>query len=158
MTEEHDLEELRALGRSIVDRSLYMVLATSDRTGHAWATPVYFAPEEYRGFLWVSRPETRHSRNLAERPELAIAIFDSSAPVGTGRAVYMVASGRELAGDERAAAVERFSHRSLSHGGHPWGVADLERQAGVRIYRATAAEQYVNDEFDRRVAVSLWED
>ena len=76
MKQEVDLQELQALGRSIVDRSLYMVLATADRAGRPWATPVYFAPEEYRSFVWVSRPDARHSRNLAERPELGITIFD----------------------------------------------------------------------------------
>ena len=42
---------------------------------------------------WVSRPVTRHSRNLAVRPELAIVIFDSTAPVYTGQAVYNEAVG-----------------------------------------------------------------
>lgn len=156
MTDEDDAQRLQSLGRSIVDRSLYMVLATADRVGRPWATPVYFAPEEYRGFVWVSRPDARHSCNIAERPELGIAIFDSSAPISTGRAVYITATGRRLEDDERIAALAAFSHRAVSHGGSPWTVPDLERPEGVRMYRATAVEQHVNDDLDRRQPVTLW--
>lgn len=158
MNENADLEELRALGRSILDGSLYMVLATADAAGRPWPTPVYFAPEAYRSFLWLSRSDARHSRNIAERPALGIAVFDSSAPISTGRAVYMAATGRELEGDDRSAAIERFSRRAVAHGGRPWTVTDLELPAGLRLYRATAVEQYVLDEHDRRVPVTLWEE
>jgi nitroimidazol reductase NimA-like FMN-containing flavoprotein (pyridoxamine 5'-phosphate oxidase superfamily) len=156
MRQEDDAEQLQSLGRSIVDRSLYMVLATADGVGRPWATPVYFAPEEYRGFVWVSRPDARHSRNIAERPEVGITIFDSSAPISTGRAVFITATSRRLEDDERIAAVAVFSHRAVLHGGRPWTVADLERPEGVRMYRATAVEQHVNDELDRRLPVTLW--
>jgi Pyridoxamine 5'-phosphate oxidase len=157
VSENADMGELRALGRSIIDRSLYMVLATADASGRPWATPVYFAPEAYRSFLWLSRPDAQHSYNIAERPELGITFFDSSAPINTGRAVYMAATGRELERDERAAAVERYSRRSVAHGGGPWIVSDLDLPAGLRLYRATAVEQYVLDEQDERVPVTLWE-
>jgi uncharacterized protein YhbP (UPF0306 family) len=157
VSENADLGELRTLGRSIVDRSLYMVLATADASGRPWATPVYFASEAYRSFLWVSRPDAQHSRNIAERAELGITVFDSSAPINTGRAIYMAATGRELEGDERAAAAECYSRRAVAHGGRPWTVSDLEPPAGLRLYRATAVEQYVLDEQDERVSVTLWE-
>jgi nitroimidazol reductase NimA-like FMN-containing flavoprotein (pyridoxamine 5'-phosphate oxidase superfamily) len=92
-TNEHD--QLTALGRSIVERSLYMVLATADAGGRPWATPVYFAPDGNRSFIWVSRQDARHSRNIGDRPELGITMFDSSAPISTGRAVYVAALGRD---------------------------------------------------------------
>jgi hypothetical protein len=52
-------------------------------------SPVWFASEDYRNFHWVSSPDSKHSRNLATRREVAIAIFDSSVPVGAAQAVYM---------------------------------------------------------------------
>ena len=39
--------DLEASGRSIVDDNLYMVLATADADGRPWASPVYFASEDY---------------------------------------------------------------------------------------------------------------
>ena len=66
MTEEHDLG---AVARSIIDKHRYMTLGTADADGLPWASPVWYAPRDYREFFWVSSPEARHSRNLAVRPE-----------------------------------------------------------------------------------------
>ena len=151
-----ELDELRALGRALVDHSLYMVIGTSDGAGRPWVSPV-FAPDSYRDFIWVSRPDARHSRNLVARPELSIAIFDSSVPISTGRGVYIAGSGRELVADERRAALEVFSRRSLGHGGRAWTPADIEPPAALRLYCGTSAEQYVLDASDRRISVHLWD-
>lgn len=45
--------------------------------------------------VWVSRPGTRHSRNLTARPDVAIAIYDSHRPGGWS-ALYMTAVAEEL--------------------------------------------------------------
>ncbi len=50
--------------KAIIDANLYMVLGTADEGGHPWVSPVYYAPVDYREFIWVSRPETLHSHNL----------------------------------------------------------------------------------------------
>jgi nitroimidazol reductase NimA-like FMN-containing flavoprotein (pyridoxamine 5'-phosphate oxidase superfamily) len=85
-------EDNAAVAKAIIDANLYMVLATADRDCNPWVSPVYYAPDGYRDFFWVSRPEARHSRNLSARAggEIAIVIFDSSVPIDTGQAVYLV--------------------------------------------------------------------
>jgi Pyridoxamine 5'-phosphate oxidase len=144
-----------ALGRRIVDANLYMVLGTADEDGRPWVSPVYFAHADFREFYWVSRPERVHSRNLVDRAEVGIVIFDSQVPISTGQAVYMSASAGELTGTEREVPIELFSRRSLEHGGVPWTLADVEPPAHLRLYRAVASEQYVLDANDERVPVSL---
>jgi hypothetical protein len=74
--------------REIIDSNLYMTLATADAEGCPWASPVWFAHECYRDFLWVFRPEARHSRNVAARPELALVVFDSTVAPGDAADVY----------------------------------------------------------------------
>jgi Pyridoxamine 5'-phosphate oxidase len=147
-------QEPAAIARAIVDDNKYMVLATADGSGRPWASPVWYAPQSYRELLWVSASDTTHSRNLDERRELSIVIFDSSVPIGTGVGVYMRAVANELAGDVRAEAIEIFSRRSLAHGGHAWTLDDVQAPARVRLYRATAVEQYLGQN-DRRVLVTL---
>jgi hypothetical protein len=132
-----------------------MVLGTADRDGRPWASPVYYAPAAYRDFFWVSRPGSRHSCNIETRPEVGIVVFDSSVRIGTGQGVYMSAVAREVEGDERAEGIEIFSRRSLTHGGREWTVADVDAPGGLRLYRATAAEQYCLNRDDRRVLVDL---
>lgn len=150
MTNEHDRA---AIARAIIDASLYMVLGTADEAGRPWVTPVYYAPEDYREFFWVSAPDAKHSRNLEERREVSIAIFDSSVPINTGQCVYISAVARELAGGERAEGLDIYSRRSLAHGGREWPLEDVQSPARHRLYQASAVDHYILDEHDDRVPV-----
>jgi hypothetical protein len=133
--------ELAALARQMIDDNLYMTLATADEAGRPWPSPVYYAVEDYREFIWVSRPESKHSRNLAVRPELGIAIFDSRVPIDTGRGVFLSATAEELTGQpDSERAIATFSRRSQLHGGDEWTLADVETPAELRLYRAIASE------------------
>jgi hypothetical protein len=152
MKEERDQA---SVAREIIDRSLYMVIATADPSGQPWASPVYFAPSGYRDFFWVSEPEASHSINLRDRREVGIVIFDSSVPIGTGQGVYMVGVARELPAHETAEGIEIFSNRSLGHGGTEWTTEDVSPPARHRLYQATAEAHYVLDQHDHRVEVSL---
>ncbi len=105
--------DLATAVREIIDSNLYATLATADAEGRPWASPVWFAHEGYRDFLWVSRPEARHSRNVAARPELALVIFDSTA--APGDAVYVEGRGEELEGHELEHAIAVYSRRSEAH-------------------------------------------
>jgi hypothetical protein len=147
--------DLAASARAIVDANLYMALATADESGRPWVSPVYFAPLGYRDLLWVSRPERRHSRNLAVRETVSIAIFDSTVPIGTGRGVYMTGTASEVADDELEECIDVFSRRSLAHGGGPFSAAEARAPAPLRLYRATASEQWILDSGDNRVPVTL---
>jgi nitroimidazol reductase NimA-like FMN-containing flavoprotein (pyridoxamine 5'-phosphate oxidase superfamily) len=147
-------EELRTVVRAIIDSNRYMTLATADETGLPWASPVWYAPAQYREFLWVSSPEARHSRNLATRPQLAIVIFDSHQP-GSWHAVYMSAVAEELVGVEVDEGIEIFSRRSEAQELRAWTREDVRPPARHRLYRATAFEHFVLDPEDQRLPVSL---
>jgi nitroimidazol reductase NimA-like FMN-containing flavoprotein (pyridoxamine 5'-phosphate oxidase superfamily) len=146
-----DQQDLRALARSIIDSNRYMTLGTADASGLPWVSPVWYAPAEYRDFFWVSSPDARHSRNLGERPELAIVIFDSHR-AGDWNALYMSAVAEELVdvGD----GIEVFSRRSEAQGMRAWMRDDVLPPARHRLYRATATAQFVLDPHDQRRPLS----
>jgi Pyridoxamine 5'-phosphate oxidase len=150
MNDEHDLA---AVARKIVDERLYMVLATADRTGQPWASPVYFAHRDYRDFFWISQPDATHSINLRDRREVGIVIFDSTVPIDTGQGVYVLGVARELPAHETGAGVEIFSERSAGHDGGELTVDDVSPPARHRLYQATAEAHFVLDEHDHRVEV-----
>ena len=131
--------ERAQLARGIIDANLYMTLATADQEGRPWASPVYYAVDGYREFVWVSAPDATHSRNLAARPQIAIVIFDSTQRINTGRGVYMSARAEPVADPEIDRALEIFSERSVAHGGEVWTRAHLEPHDRFRLYRATAS-------------------
>lgn len=152
MTREEDAD---AMARRIIDTNWYMTLATADEDGTPWASPVWFAPESETTFLWVSKPEARHSRNLAARPQLAIVMFDSTVPVGGAEALYTEAVAEELEGLEAERAIAIFSRRSEAFGAGEWTAERIAAPAELRLYRAVASAQYVLDRTDRRVPVNL---
>ena len=137
--------DLDAVARSIIDDNRYMALGTADETGRPWVSPVYYAPDGYRTFYWVSSPERRHSRNVAVRPEVSIVVFDSHVAIGEGQAVYMAVTAAELAGEELERGIETFSRVSQRHGARAWTLEDVRPPAELRLYRATVSEHWVLD-------------
>ena len=148
-------DDLAADARAIVDANRYMTLATADGDGRPWASPVWFAHEGYTDFLWVSRPDARHSCNLASRPGLAIVVFDSTVPEGGARAVYVEAEAELLDGAELERGIAAFSRRSEERGVGHWGIADVTAPAPHRLYRARASAHFVLGADDRRIPVRL---
>lgn len=136
-------QDFGAIAREIIDSNLYMVLGTADETGQPWVSPVYFAPQGYQEFYWVSSPEVRHSRNIAARPQVSIVVFNSQAPIGTGQAVYMSATAQELAEEELDQGIAVFSASSIRHGGREWKREKVQSPTLYRLYRAIATEHWV---------------
>jgi hypothetical protein len=144
--------------RDIIGASRYLVLATADATGRPWSSPVYFAHLDLIEFFWVSSPDVTHSRNIAERPEVGIAIFDSQAAIGTGQGVYLSAVARRVEDGETARGIDAFSRRSVAHGGPEWAREDVRPGAGLRLYQATASSHWIlakDGRPDHRVPVPL---
>ena len=144
--------------RDMIEASRYLVLATADAAGRPWSTPVYFAHIGFTEFFWVSSPNVTHSRNIAVRPEVGIAVFDSHAEIGTGQGVYMSAAAALLEDGETARGIEAFSRRSVAHGARAWASEDVRPGAGLRLYRATADSHSIlakDGQPDHRIAVPL---
>jgi nitroimidazol reductase NimA-like FMN-containing flavoprotein (pyridoxamine 5'-phosphate oxidase superfamily) len=148
-------EDTAAIAHRIVDANMYMTLATADADGRPWASPVWYAPAGPTEFLWVSAPGTRHSRNIAVRPEIAIVIFDSTVPVGAAEALYMDARAAQLSVDALEQAIAGYSQRSQACGAPAWEPADVQPPARFRLYRATASSQSVLGPHDERLPLTL---
>jgi len=147
--------DLAALAREIIDANQYMTLATADEDGHPWASPVWFAHEDYTRLVWVSKPDARHSGNLVGRDQAGIVIFDSTVPVGGARAVYLDARVEQLDADRAERYIAVFSRRSEERGGPRWTGDDVRPPASLRLYLASASAHYVLGENDERIAVRL---
>jgi nitroimidazol reductase NimA-like FMN-containing flavoprotein (pyridoxamine 5'-phosphate oxidase superfamily) len=135
-------DELSDHARSVIDSNRYMALGTADEAGQPWVSPVWYASEDYRNFHWVSSPDSKHSRNLATRPAVAIAIFDSSVPVGAAQAVYMKGLAKELTGEELEPGLEVFDRVSQEDIGREWGLDQVQGSALARLYCATVSEYW----------------
>jgi nitroimidazol reductase NimA-like FMN-containing flavoprotein (pyridoxamine 5'-phosphate oxidase superfamily) len=134
------------IARAILDAGIYVVLATADVDGVPSASPVWFATENYRELYWVSYPGARHSQNIAVRPQIAMVVFDSTVPAGTGQGVYMTATAEQLSDP---AAIEYgigvFSRESVRQGNEGWGLDRITGEARLRLYRARVQEYSILD-------------
>jgi len=141
----------------------YMTLGTTEPDGRPRVSPVYFTHDEYRDFYWVSSPDAHHSRNVAQRPDVAIVIFDSDAPVGEGQAVYVTAQASEVPEADLAERCATAFAR-VSKGAKPFTPEELSGEAVLRLYVARASTHEVHvpgrhplhgTGIDRRMLVTL---
>ena len=144
---------LLARFEEIVAANRYMTIASGGRDGEPWASPVWFASADARAFLWISRPGARHSRNIADRPRIAISIFDSTQAPGTGAGVYVAADAALVPEAEIDEAVATYARVSLAQGARAFGRSDVAGDAQHRLYRAVAHERYVLSARDERLRV-----
>jgi len=141
--------------RAVFAGNRYMVLGTADADGRPWTSPVWYAREGYEELYWVSSPQTRHSRNIATRPQISIVVFDSQVPVGSAAAVYMQAMAQELTGAELDRGMVVFEREGAAQGLRPWTLADVTAPAKHRLYRATVTEHWALSPRDERLPVTL---
>jgi uncharacterized protein YhbP (UPF0306 family) len=119
----------------------YLVLGTADGEGRPWVTPVFFAADGEHRILWVSASDSRHSRNIATRPAVAITVFDTQAPIGGAEALYLEATAGPVAKDARAAALALLNARLPTS--HQLGPQDLEPAGPLQAYQATVTKHFV---------------
>jgi uncharacterized protein YhbP (UPF0306 family) len=152
------------VARDVLQTNLYMTLGTADASGNPWVTPVFFAADDAaRTFYWVSSPDARHSRNLAERPTVSVVVFDSRVLVGTASAVYMSGTAGRVGDAELDAAALLYGSRG--HGARYFPPEELTGDATLRLYRATITGHSIlvrggdpafgSPEVDGRLAVDL---
>jgi Pyridoxamine 5'-phosphate oxidase len=80
--------DLMGHAQALLDANLYLTLGTTGTDGRPWTSPVCFAAAGVREYYWVSATDAQHSRNLAERPDISLVVFDSTVAPYHGRAVY----------------------------------------------------------------------
>jgi hypothetical protein len=149
------MKDTVAMAERVLGSIKYMVLATADADGTPWATPVWFA-REGDDFYWVSRPGAQHSRNIAERPDLSLAVFDSTVAVGSASCFYARARAGIVPDGELESGVAVFAAECDAQGIGPWTVDDVTGDAELRLYRASITAAWVLAEDggpDRRLDV-----
>jgi hypothetical protein len=136
------VDGIAAHARELLDANGFLTLGTVDPSGRPWTTPVYFAASGLHEFYWCSETDAVHSRNLTERPQVSIVVFDSSVRPYHGRALYAVGTAAELHGDDLERGLRVFpgpGHR----GGSALTRDDVTGSSAYRLYRATATDLWV---------------
>jgi nitroimidazol reductase NimA-like FMN-containing flavoprotein (pyridoxamine 5'-phosphate oxidase superfamily) len=135
------MPELADIARDVIDANNYLALGTADAAGTPWVSPVFYTPDGYTDFYWVSSPDTRHSRNIAVRPDVSIAIYDTHSPIGGAEAVYLTATATKVPDEELDHVSVLFNSRLPEP--KRIGIDELRAPGRFRLYRATVTEHSV---------------
>jgi uncharacterized protein YhbP (UPF0306 family) len=136
------MDEVVRRAQRLLDENQYLTLATADENGRPWSSTVWYTARQRHSqglavdFIWLSRPEAQHSRNLVRRPEVGISIFDSTQPAGTGDGLQFGGLAGLVPSAELDEAAAAFSAASLAAGGNAWTRAQVEAPALPRLYFA----------------------
>jgi len=136
--------DLVAMARDVIDTNRYMVLGTVSPDGSPRVSPVYFTHHGYRDFYWVSGPGAQHSANVVARPAATAVIFDSTAAVGQGRAVYLTGTAVQVADDDLPRRCEVAFADTVAKGARPFTPAELSGDGDLRLYVLAATRHEVH--------------
>jgi hypothetical protein len=135
--------DLGEMARHVIDTNRYLTLGTTEPGQRPRLSPVYFTHVDYRDFYWVSSPAAHHSMNIAAQPEIAIVIFDSTAPIGQGRAVYVSAQASVITDAELPQRCSEAFTR-VDPGAKRFQPHELSGGAILRLYHARATSHEVH--------------
>ena len=144
--------------KAILSELLYITLATVGSDGLPWNTPVFAAFDEAYHFFWVSASEVRHSQNIRATHRVAIVVYDSTAPAGEGRGVYIEATADEVNEEQE---ITHALH-ALERRGWKKPLEEVMGASIHRVYQAIPEQMWIStvgslggQRFDTRVAVDL---
>ncbi|MBI2888685.1 MAG: pyridoxamine 5'-phosphate oxidase family protein [Candidatus Liptonbacteria bacterium] len=147
--------------KEIIEKILYITIASVTPDGKPWSSPVYSAYDKKNyTFYWVSPVTTQHTKNIAAHPEVFLVIYDSTVPEGTGEGVYIQARAEEVKDEAemRHAIGLLYSRKSKP----PRDAAQFTGDSPRRIYKAKPLKAWMNDSeesngvhLDKRVEIQL---
>ena len=157
------MESFIEKAQGIIQKILYITIATASRDGQPWNSPVYSAFDENYNFYWNSWTENQHSKNIAGNPNVFLVIYDSTVPEGTGEGVYIKAKAY-IVTDEKE--IERALEILLKRKNKPSSkLRDAREFMGKyprRVYKAVPEKVWMNDVgevngnyIDKRVEIKL---
>lgn len=128
----------------IIEKILYITIATVDDQGQPWNTPVYCAYDTRHNFYWASWEGAQHSKNIAGNPKIFLVIYDSTVPEGTGFGVYIKARASKIEDkSEMENAIKLLYERKNKT---PRSTDEFLGDFPRRIYKAVPEKIWVNDD------------
>jgi uncharacterized protein YhbP (UPF0306 family) len=110
---------LMQLARELLDASMLCSIATVTPRGRAHVNTAYFCSTPNFDCIWVSHPDSTHSRNLAGNSSAALAVYDSSQSWGgADRGIQLFGTARQVVGRAAREAGRRYAARFPAYAEH----------------------------------------
>lgn len=128
--------------KDIIEKNLYITLATVGKDGLPWISPVYAASDEDYNFYWASAKNSKHSLNIKNNNAISFVVFDSSVQWGRSQGVYVQAKVFELT--EERDILQAFKYRYKRINKKERSVKEFLNDAPRRIYKAVPEKIWIN--------------
>ena len=126
--------------KEILEKIIYATVATADKNGKPWNSPVRHVYDSDLNLYWFSDKSNQHSQNIRENEDVLIVIYDSTVPEGQGEGVYIEAKAKQVEDPE-----EIRKARQIKKGRNNDAPNDFMDGAIRRVYKATPTRVWVND-------------
>jgi len=128
--------------KEIIEKIMYLTIATSSKDGMPWNSPVFVAYDDNYNFFWKSGKNSQHSKNIKENNNIFIVIYDAIVPWGKGQGVYIQAKAFELTDEQEIA--EALSYHKKRVQKELWKVEEFTGENPRRVYKAVPEKVWMN--------------
>ncbi len=132
--------------KEIINKILYITIATSSKDGVPWNTPVYSAFDENYNFFWASDKNGQHSKNIKENNNVFLVIYDSTAAEGIREGVYIQAKAYELTKEKEIADALSYLDKRVNK--KPHSPEKFLGNMPRRVYKAVPEKFWINGDGD----------
>lgn len=158
------ITDLNKLAREIIQKNQYVTIATSDRNGNPWISPVVYTFDKEWNLYFISMTTSKHCQNIEVNNNVAVAIFDSTQLWGEGVGLQIDAKAEQLKLLEYPKVIKLYALRKYPYGGINTDRAMKFVKSMVlegktyKIYKITPQSVWMNDpnaDTDVRVKIQL---
>lgn len=143
------MDALSKRAKEIINKILYITIATVSKDGQPWNSPVYSTFDENYNFYWNSWKENQHSKNIALNNNIFIVIYDSTVPEGTGEGVYVQAKAEMVTDkNEMKRALEILQKRKKRPSSKLRSINEFMGEYPRRVYKAVPQKFWMNTDSD----------
>jgi uncharacterized protein YhbP (UPF0306 family) len=146
--------------KEIIEEILYITIATASKDGKPWNSPVYSAYDKNYNFFWASAIDAKHSQNIHENSQVALVIYNSKAPAGTGEGVYIQAKAYQLTNEKEIDHALKHLEERINH--NPPPPSNFLGKMPRRVYKAVLEKAWMNTDatvngqfVDKRIEIDL---
>jgi uncharacterized protein YhbP (UPF0306 family) len=136
----------------------YLVLATSSKGAKPWAAPVFFVYDEKYNLYFLSASDSLHAKHILENPNVAVAVFDSTQPIGSSDGLQIEGKATIVNKDTISKVITIYCERlflgSKTKPLDRYKPENYLEPAEFRFFKITVSKTFVTG-VDRRVEVDL---
>lgn len=156
------VRDLNKLAREVIKTNQYLTIASSDKEGFSWASPVVYSFDKNWNLYFLSIPSSNHCQNIKSNNKVVVAIFDSHQLFGQGVGLQIEGEAFEISAKDTARIIKIYFDRKFPYGGPSQSPENYIKQftskdSIYRCYKIVPKKTWMNDpnnKIDARIIVN----